>query len=365
MNIRSLTSCLDGFLGRGRAAVTVPALDGALKPNNDLEASQGISIGQADNLLVIGTGLLLSSGRNLLRIQPGGAPEIIFTADSDITAAAVSASGLIALASAPDQLSFLTSEGRPATGLSSGSKSWVCVTALAFSFDGSLAISIGSSKNGISDWQRDLLEGGCTGLVFRLDPSTGTITRIAAGLSYPCGLVFDAAANLIVSEAWKNQLVRLGGPGQPHAAVLADLPGYPARLSRTSRGGYWLSIFAPRSQLIEFVLREKGYRTAMMAEVDKAYWIAPSLMSGRSFHEPMQGGALKQMGILKPWAPTRSYGLVVELNQEFVPLRSFHSRAGGRRHGITSAVERNGILYASSKGGDELVAVELAKKEAS
>jgi hypothetical protein len=364
--MRSLTSTFDGFLGRGRAAVTVPALDGALKPNNALEeASQGISISEADNLVANGVGLLLSSGRHLLRIQPGSTPEIIFTADGDITAAAVSASGLIALASAPDQLSFLTSEGRLAAGLSSGSKGWVCVTALAFAFDGSLAVAIGSSKNGISDWQRDLLEGGRTGFIFRLDPSTGTITRIAAGLAYPNGLAFDTTANLIVSEAWKNQLIRLGGPGQPNTPVLTDLPGYPARLSGASRGGHWLSVFAPRSQLIEFVLREKDYRNAMMAEVDKAYWIAPSLRSGRSFHEPMQGGALKQMGILKPWAPTRSYGLVIELNQDFVPLRSFHSRAGGRRHGITSAAERNGVLYASSKGGDELVAVELTKREAS
>ena len=101
----------------------------------------------------------------------------------------------------------------------------------------------------------------------------------------------------------------------------------------------------------------------MMGEVDKAFWIAPALASGKSFHEPMQGGALKQMGVLKPWAPTRSYGLVIELSPDFVPLRSFHSRAGGRRHGITSALERNGKLYATSKGGNELVALPLQAGE--
>jgi hypothetical protein len=126
--------------------------------------------------------------------------------------------------------------------------------------------------------------------------------------------------------------------------------------SSTRRGA---TVFAPRSPLIEFVLREPKYRRAMMAEVAPENWIAPALQSGLSFHEPMQGGALKQMGILKPWAPTRSYGLVVEVNENFVPIRSLHSRAGGRRHGITSAVESGGCLWLTSKGGDEVVTITL------
>ena len=99
-----------------------------------------------------------------------------------------------------------------------------------------------------------------------------------------------------------------------------------------------------------------------MRTVEPQLWIAPSLRSGRSFREPMQGGALKQMGILKPWAPTFSYGLVVELSESFVPLRSMHSRAGGRRHGITSAVEHDGHLWVSSKGGDEIVLLDLQER---
>ncbi|MFN5455137.1 MAG: strictosidine synthase, partial [Bradyrhizobium sp.] len=89
----------------------------------------------------------------------------------------------------------------------------------------------------------------------------------------------------------------------------------------------------------------------------------PALRSGVSFHEPMQGGALKQMGILKPWAPTLSYGLVIALDTNFVPLQSLHSRAGGKRHGITSAVDIDGRLWLTAKGGDEIVAIDRAAGE--
>jgi hypothetical protein len=45
-----------------------------------------------------------------------------------------------------------------------------------------------------------------------------------------------------------------------------------------------------------------------------------------------------------------------------VPVRSFHSRAGGKRHGITSAIEAGGKLWVTAKGGDEVVAIDLGTR---
>jgi hypothetical protein len=98
----------------------------------------------------------------------------------------------------------------------------------------------------------------------------------------------------------------------------------------------------------------------MMAEVPKEFWVAPALSSGASFSEPMQGGALIQMGILKPWAPTRSYGLIVALDDHHSPVASFHSRTGGSRHGLTSTVEYGSGLVVASKGGDEIISIALS-----
>lgn len=356
----ALRNWVDRFLGRGEAAVTVPPLDGALKPNNLLEeAPVGIYAKTPDNLVATKAGLVYSSG-STLHHQPacGGAGAVLLDAGATVTAIAPSETEFLAVATTAG-IEFYDTAGGKAAGLSSGTQSWTNVTAMAFSPDGSLVVAVGSSKNDLENWQRDLLDGEQAGSVWWLDPKTGQATMLASRLGFPNGIAIEPDGNIVVSEAWQKRLVRLDASGRMLGQVMEDLPGYPARISGSSRQGYWLSVFAPRSQLIEFVLREDVYRKAMMAEVAPEFWIAPALRSGYSFREPMQGGALKQMGILKPWAPTRSYGLVIELTADFVPLRSFHSRAGGRRHGITSAVEAGGKLWATSKGGDEVIAVDL------
>ena len=93
----------------------------------------------------------------------------------------------------------------------------------------------------------------------------------------------------------------------------------------------------------------------MMSQIDPDYWLAPTLRGDRSYLEPSQAGGVKQLGIKKPWAPARSYGLVIRLDSNFQPVTSLHSRADGSRHGITSCVEHNGRLLMAVKG-DGLVA---------
>jgi hypothetical protein len=108
---------------------------------------------------------------------------------------------------------------------------------------------------------------------------------------------------------------------------------------------------------VEFVLREPAYRERMMTEIDPRHWIAPALSSGHSFLEPLQGAGVKQMGVLKPWAPPRSYGLVLRVAADGRILRSLHSQVDGRHHGITAVVEHGGALYAASRGSGRLLRV--------
>jgi hypothetical protein len=102
-----------------------------------------------------------------------------------------------------------------------------------------------------------------------------------------------------------------------------------------------------------------------MQEVPPEFWVVPRLRSGSSFREPMQGAHLKTMGVVKPWAPPRSYGLVIRLASDFSPLFSFHSRVDGTNHGVVAAVELNGELYVLAKGPGRLLRLSIAKaKEA-
>ena len=141
---------------------------------------------------------------------------------------------------------------------------------------------------------------------------------------------------------------------------LDNLPVYPSRLSPAASGGFWLTAFAARTQLVEFVLRENAYRRRMMTEIDPEYWIAPKLKSGQSFLEPMQGAHIKTMGVVKPWAPPRSYGLVIRLDANGVPLYAVHSRVDGVNHGVVAAVEIDGSLFALAKGPGRLLRMPLS-----
>ena len=165
------------------------------------------------------------------------------------------------------------------------------------------------------------------------------------------------------AESWRHRLVAISRQGGTPQPLLTKLPGYPARLAPASDGGAWLALFAPRNRLIEFVLLEHDYRAAMMRETERPHWIAPALASGASFLEPLQSGGVKTMGIHKPWSPSRSYGLVVRLDAALQPVASFHSRANGRRHGITSVIEAGGQVLAASQGGNAILAID-ARTEA-
>jgi hypothetical protein len=69
----------------------------------------------------------------------------------------------------------------------------------------------------------------------------------------------------------------------------------------------------------------------------------------------MQWGGLRALGIQKPWAPPRSYGLVARINEEGDVVESLHSRVGGKYHGITAACETAQGLVIVSKGSGRVL----------
>ena len=168
-----------------------------------------------------------------------------------------------------------------------------------------------------------------------------------------------------MSESWGHR-VRACAGGKRGRAVTDSLPGYPSRIAPAARGGgYWLTCFTLRTQLVEFVLREHAYRKRMLNEIEPQHWIAPALNSGNTFLEPMQGAQLKMMGVVKPWAPPRSYGLVIRLSAEGLVRYSLHSRFDGKHHGVVAAVECNGDLYVLAKGCRSILRVSVAAAERS
>jgi hypothetical protein len=340
-----LDPILDIFRGQ---AITIPPLDGAFRADTSLdEAPVFASLPGADNLCQASGRVLATSEAAIYAMAEGETPTLVETFPAAITALAAAPDGTLAVA-LDDGLLI---EGERPVALPQGVS---CITALAYGPDGTLWLANGSDRHPVSGWVADLMEKNAAGSVWRRPPG-GAFARAAAGLQWPYGLLPDGGG-AIVSESWQHRLVRVHSGGvEP---VLKHLPGYPARMSPAAGGGAWLAIFAPRNRLIELVLQETHYRYDMMAEVPRDFWIAPALSSGRSFLEPLQCGGIRTMGVHKAWAPSRSYGLVVRLGPDLAPLASLHSRANGRRHGTTSALDVGGRLLIASKGGNCVLAPE-------
>lgn len=358
--IRGLRNLWDGIRGNGEHAITTPPMDGVLQPNNLIEEAALLAAVEApDNLVASGAGLLFSSGNRVMRVSDGKVEDVV-TVPAAITAMAASVSGTLAIATADGTIRLRGDKGEGKV-LGDDGMALGCVTALCFADETTLLVCRGSSKHTASDWKRDLMERNALGAVLRIDLESGQSAAIAENLAFPYGILPIGASGCIVSESWRSRLIRIDPRGAV-SVVLSDLPGYPARLSPKTGGGAWLAVFAPRSQLMEFILREKRFREQMMATIAPDLWIAPSLTAPHSFLEPLQGGGLKQLGVMKPWAPTRSFGLVVALDAAFQPNASWHSRADGTRHGVTSVVEQDGRPVAASKGGNALIDLMPGKR---
>jgi hypothetical protein len=353
-------SIFDKFMGgRGDHSITVPVMDGALKPNNYLERIASISMVEAaDNLTIASDQVLLTSGNRLVELHNNGSTSVRSAYDAEITFLSASPQG--ALAVGLDNLGIVIVGGRHdgkrlAANLSGQRLN--CPTAAVFLDEDTLVVCNGSSAHSALEWSRDLLTLGRGGSVVRIDLGAGNASLIKRGLGFPSGVTIARDGKLVISEAWKHRLFALDVVDGSIATVLADLPAYPGRIQPASQNGYWLTMFAVRSQLQEFVLRENRYRREMMETIAPEYWIAPTLSSGRSFKEPLQAGSVIRLGIHKPWAPSRSYGLLLRLDESFQPIWSAHSRADGHRHGITSCVEIRDKLLIASKGRGEVLAL--------
>lgn len=356
--IGALRQFADNFLGRGEATITVPSFDGALKPNQRLETAETVlECAAPEDLATDGSNLYLADGTRLMRLDGGRATELR-AFDQPISALATLAGGGLAVALAGREVRTYPSPTAREPDTIFADAGFNAVNALSVAGDGTLIATDGSTTRGVDDWARDLLELGRTGRVFRLDPKTRSAALIAGGLGYAFGAA-TGDGGVLVSESWRHRLVSIA-PGGAIRVVLRHLPVYPSRLTRAAGGGYWLTAFTARTQLVEFVLRESGYRRRMMAEIDPAYWVVPRLTSGHSFKEPMQGAHLKTMGVVKPWAPPRSYGLVIRLGADAEPLYSLHSRVDGSNHGIVAAVECGGDLVMIAKGPGRILKLPLA-----
>jgi hypothetical protein len=348
-------SIFDRLLGRGEASVTVPVMDGPFLPNQKLETAEVVSkIADVDNLVVHKSALYASSGSRLMKAEVGRDFALVEAFQYPISA----------LASSGEALAIgLEGQGIAVRGgaldrrsIGGGDGNLRCVTAAAWLNEHELLLCDGSATLRPSEWRRSLMQLDTSGSLCKVDAKTGAISRLRGGMAWPAGLAI-AGNRIFVAESWRHRVVSIAQSDGSLETVLSNLPAYPARISPAKNGGYWLSFYSTRNQLVEFILQEPRYRKRMVAEIPEAFWMAPSLSSGQNFKEPMQGSQLKQMGILKPYSASRSYGLVAYCDAQMNPVASFHSRADGRRHGAVACCDSDDRLFVASRGSNAILSI--------
>ena len=361
----------DRLLGRGGASITVPVFDGALKSNQILEDAPTFAQLEApEDLASDGTSLFVADGVRVLRYAavPGSEGTVVASFEQPVTAlACLNDAGVAAWA-----VALGGREVRIVGGAHDGKrievvngKPLVSANAISATGDGRLIITDGSENHPVALWKNDLMELGRSGRVVEWDLASGATREVATGLAYAfgaCTTGSDGEAAIWACESWRHRVVTVGG-AQSGRAVIDSLPGYPSRITPAASGGYWLTAFILRTQLVEFVLREPEFRKRMLEEIAPQYWIAPALNSGNTFLEPMQGAHLKMMGVVKPWAPPRSYGLVIRLSPEGRVRYSLHSRFDGKHHGVVAAVECAEHLFVLAKGCGRVLRLSIAGAE--
>ncbi|MFB9269146.1 SMP-30/gluconolactonase/LRE family protein [Bradyrhizobium erythrophlei] len=356
--LRDIRSVVDRDGGQN----AIPPLDGALSPNDRLDTA--VPIGEplpgVDDVIAAGDGTVyVSAGRRVLKLSRSDLSTRTLVAEFEDDAGGlalhpdgrllvcVAGRGLAAIDPAkPDPHWLETADGRAFAGLLS-------VTAAP---DGRIYAVEGSTGRRPGDWRHDLMEKRSNGRLVTCGPGLDNPQVLLRDLAYPYGVAVSAdGKGLWLTESWAHRLNRFVltstglGAGE---VVAANMPGYPARLHPDGHGGFLLGIFARRTHLIEFVLKEDDFREEMMATMPPDHWVAPALVGGSDCLEPMQIGGVKALGIQKPWAPPRSYGLLVHLDAEGDATDSLHSRAGGRFHGITAAcATKSGVVIAARGAG--------------
>lgn len=356
------------ILNRNQDQHSIPVMDGNMSPNDALERCTEVSRFDAppDDMAFDADGVLhVSTGNRVLRQATGsGTWEDVATLPGPVGGMAFHPDGRLMVCVAGEGLALISAD-RTDWLRTAGDQTLGCLTSIAVARDGTVFLTQGSCQTVPDDWVVDLMHKKASGLLIRHDPAAETAEVLARDLAYPAGVVLTPdEQHILYSESWSHTLARCDRDGGKRELVVRNFPGYPSRLAPDGTGGYWICLFAARTHLVELVLSDAKFRDRMMAEIDPAYWIAPSLRATGSYKEPLQGGGIKKLGVVKAWAPPRSYGLVVRIDSEGEIMESLHSRVGGTCHGVTSVRPNADGLFILSKGHQRLVRQQRGKGDA-
>lgn len=328
-------------------------LEGVLGPNNRLDDAAGISVTDPDALSVGHDGqLLFSSGNAVYQLEKwGGTPRLWARFEGAVTALCVSPSGHVAVGLAGAGLALRDAKGQALDGWADRGAPVSIVDMMFISDDELVLVDNGYATDDVilslAPW-----DDVARGQVIRIARS-GAAQVMARDLHCPMGLSIDAHGHLLVALLERAGIADLSGQLRQ-----SGYPAYLGRLRKTATG-YVMACLSRRDPLIEFLKTETAFVAEMKANIEPRHWISPRARPEFSHDFPIELGATRLYGDIKPWAPSFSYGLVIELDEHLMPVASAHSRANGQRHEIADALVWQGELVAVSRASGELLRLPM------
>jgi hypothetical protein len=297
---------------------------------------------------------LASSGSNVFQIEQwGDKPDLWGSFESPVTALAVSPGGRIAVGLSDGRIVVRDASGEPLSGWTPSSKLRVVADCVFLTEEELAVVDHGYAPNdpilSLAPWDEN-----ARGRVLGVSRS-GETRVIATGLHCPMGIALGPDGGVAITELERARVIDASG------RVLQA--GYPAYLGRIRKidNGYAIACLSRRDPLIEFLKTEGEFVGRMKAKIAPALWISPRVSPAFSHDLPIELGATRLFGEIKPWAPSFSYGLVIETDRSIMPVGSAHSRANGARHAISDVAIWNGSLIAVSRASSEILKFASAR----
>lgn len=323
-------------------------LEGVLGPNTRLDDAAGMAVASPSAVLPLYDGrLLFSAGHEVSALREWGTkPEPWAEFDHPVTALAA-AGDLVAIGLADGQVAVRDLAGRASAGWASPAGLASVSDCMFLSEDEIAVVDSGyrADENilSVASW-----DGAARGKVVAIDRTGGT-RILANNLHCPMGIAQDRKGSAMLTLFERASLIDLSG-----GIIQSGFPGYLGRIRRSGTG-YLISCLSRRDPLIEFLKTETEFVAEMKKAISPDHWLSPRARPEFSHDFPIELGATRLFGDIKPWAPSFSYGLVIETDHDLVPTGSAHSRANGTRHAVSDAVSWNGGMVAVSKASSELL----------
>lgn len=354
---RTLTAIKEWINPNWARHLSIPRMERGLRPNDRLDnADILLTPGdyEPDDLAVQDSGAVwFSSGTAIYELKDGRARTIaelggtvgtLIRVNTDVVAA-VEGVGLVTV-NASESVTELCTDPLVAS----------CVSDLTVLPDGSLLASVGSRRYGIDDWGKALAHNDMSGRLVQVNRQQAQVK--ADGLGWPAGVEADVDGDVLVSLSFRHRIERRAiaalGDARP---VFGNLPLYPGRISAAG-DGWWVAGPYVRNRVTELLLDEPELLEDMVDTINPDEWFIPRLRSENPYTDPLQMGQLRVLGVVKPWAPPRSYGVAFRIDNDDRISESVHSRADGRCHGITGVAASGTQLLVAARGLRSLVAIE-------